>query len=262
MGIVSALRYKTNSDSVFDREKFLEEYYDTYESKAGFTQKKTFAPSTIGYGHGKCARYWYLAFNGVDFEDTATPKAKAAMENGTFTHDRIQSRLSKMNKNYKVIDHEYEILIDSPPIRGFRDTLILDVEKNIEIPFEIKSMKSEKFVYKKTSEQPEPQHLIQLLIYMKQGGHSTGVFFYENKDDQDPLLLVVEMNEENSKLIEDVFEWLRGVYNLYENQTLPNRPSESKTKMPCTYCPVKKVCWKEMKLDLGDVEYPLMQVAK
>jgi len=27
-------------------------------------QKKTFAPSTIAYGHGECARYWYLAFEG------------------------------------------------------------------------------------------------------------------------------------------------------------------------------------------------------
>ena len=26
------------------------------------TQKKTFAPSTIAYGHGECPRYWYLAF--------------------------------------------------------------------------------------------------------------------------------------------------------------------------------------------------------
>ena len=27
------------------------------------TQKKTFAPSTIAYGHGECPRYWYLAFD-------------------------------------------------------------------------------------------------------------------------------------------------------------------------------------------------------
>ena len=30
------------------------------------TQKKTFAPSTIAYGHGECPRYWYLAFDGQD----------------------------------------------------------------------------------------------------------------------------------------------------------------------------------------------------
>jgi len=260
LGIVRVLKYTKPSGESFDREKFLKEFYDTYESKAGFTQKKTFAPSTIGYGHGKCARYWYLAFNGSDFEDTSDAKAKAAMENGSFTHDRIQARLSKMNKNYKVVDHEAEILIESPPIRGYRDSLIIDVENNLEIPFEIKSMKDEKFVYKVSSEKPEPQHLIQLLIYMKQGGHKTGVFFYENKNDQTPLLLIVELDDENEKLIEYVFEWLRGVYQLYENETLPNRAGEAKTKMPCTYCPVKKVCWKEMNLELGDVEYPIMEM--
>ena len=46
----------------FDKEKFLEEYWDSFDSKAGFTEKKTFSPSTLGYGHGKCARYWFLAF--------------------------------------------------------------------------------------------------------------------------------------------------------------------------------------------------------
>jgi hypothetical protein len=35
------------------------------------TTKKTFAPSTIAYGHGECARYWYLAFDGQTFEDNA-----------------------------------------------------------------------------------------------------------------------------------------------------------------------------------------------
>jgi hypothetical protein len=70
------------------------------------------------------------------------------------------------------------------------------------------------------------------------------------------------MDDKNERMINDVFEWLRGVYQLYKNQTLPNRPSESKTRMPCSYCPVKKVCWKEMKNDLGDVEYPLMVIEK
>ena len=32
------------------------------------TQKKTFGPSTIAYGHGECPRYWYLAFEGAVFE--------------------------------------------------------------------------------------------------------------------------------------------------------------------------------------------------
>jgi len=261
LGSIGQLKYKQYKpkSGTFDKDKFLQEFKDTYESKAGFTQKKTFAPSTIGYGHGKCARYWYLAFNGAEFEDTADYKGKANMENGTFVHDRLQSRLSKMNKSYKVIDHEAEILVEDPPIRGFRDTLILDVENNIEIPFEIKSMKDDKFVYKQSSQKPEENHMIQLLIYMYTKGHDTGVFFYENKNDQEPLLIVIEMDEQNKKLVEYVLDWLRGVYKLYEEKTLPSRAGESKTRMPCSYCPVKKTCWKEMKLDIGDVDYPMME---
>ena len=35
------------------------------------TQKKTFAPSTVAYGHGECPRYWYIAFDGAEFSDNA-----------------------------------------------------------------------------------------------------------------------------------------------------------------------------------------------
>ena len=54
------------------------------------TKKKTFAPSTIAYGHGECPRYWYLAFDGNIFEDNTEPDAVANMESGTLSHDRIQ----------------------------------------------------------------------------------------------------------------------------------------------------------------------------
>jgi len=245
----------------FDKNVFLQEYEETFESKAGFTQKKTFAPSTIGYGHGKCARYWFLAFNGAEFEDNNTLQAKANMENGTFTHDRLQNRFSKMNKVYKVVEHETEILSSDPPIRGFRDTLFVNTETGEEIPFEIKSMKDDKFYSKKISEIPEPNHLLQLLIYMREKGHKTGVFFYENKNDQEPLLITIEMNKKNQELLDYVYSWLKEVYKAYEDNTLPNRAGESKTRMPCSYCPVKKVCWKDMKDQDGEIIIELMETS-
>jgi hypothetical protein len=104
---ITTLKIKKKPNG-FDKEKFLQEFKDTYESKAGFTEKKTFSPSTLGYGHGNCARYWFIAFNGAEFEDTADIKAKAAMENGNYVHDRIQSRMNKMNSSYKVIAHEID----------------------------------------------------------------------------------------------------------------------------------------------------------
>mgnify|MGYP003704560133 CR=1 FL=1 len=67
------------------------------------------------------------------------PKAKAKMENGTFAHDRIQSRLSKMNDSYKVIAHEIDTNLQDPPIHGYQDSLIHDIENDLMLPFEIKT---------------------------------------------------------------------------------------------------------------------------
>lgn len=243
----------------FDKEKFAEQYWQTYvdESKAGYTEKKTFSPSTLGYGHGNCARYWFIAFNGADFEDTAKPQAKAAMENGNFTHDRIQKRLSKMTGNYKVIAHEIDTVCQDPPIHGYQDSLIHDLDNDLMLPFEIKSAKDSQWYAKNVSGEPSDNHKIQLLTYMKVWGHEHGVFMYEDKDTQELCFIVISMDEENTKLINYVFDWLRGVYDLYLAETLPNRPF-IKTSSACKGCPVKNVCWKQMKNDEGQVEYPEM----
>ena len=259
MASVTTLKLKNNN--LFDKEKFLDEYFNTFELKNSFTQKKTFSPSTLGYGHGNCARYWFIAFNGADFEDTAKPLAKSVMENGTFTHDRIQKRFNKLNKSYKIIAHEIDTVHQDPPIHGYLDSLIQDLESDNLIPFEIKSVKDEQWNIKQHSLDPSDNHKIQLLTYMKIWGYKTGVFFYENKNDQAPLLIIIEMDEKNNQLIDYVFDWLRGVYKLYEDQTLPNRPF-LKTNYACKGCPVNKICWKQMKDDEGEVIYPAMVIKK
>ena len=43
----------------------------TANIKPRFQKKTTFAPSTLTYGAGECARYWYLAFEGGIFHDNA-----------------------------------------------------------------------------------------------------------------------------------------------------------------------------------------------
>jgi len=95
---------------------------------------------------------------------------------------------------------------------------------------------------------------------MKIWGYKQGVFAYENKNDQSLLLINIQMDEENEKLIDYVFDWLRGVYDLYMAETLPNR-AFTKTQSACKYCPVKKVCWKDMKNDEGEAQYPAMETS-
>ena len=75
--------------------------------------------------------------------------------------------------------------------------------------------------------------------------------FYENKNTQEFLIIPINMNEKNEKIINNTFDWLNKVYNSYQESLLPNRVF-LKTSYACTNCPVKKTCWKE--LSDGDVE--------
>src|SRR5438128_1498595 len=55
----------------------------------GFTTKKSFAPSGVGYGSGTCPRYWYYAFHGANFVYSNTARQRANMDAGTAAGDRI-----------------------------------------------------------------------------------------------------------------------------------------------------------------------------
>jgi len=106
---------------------------------------------------------------------------------------------------------------------------------------------------------PTANHLLQLLTYMKIKNIEQGFFYYENKNDQSYLVLPVNMNERNEKIINDVFEWLKKVYANYETGILPER-TFTKSQSACKYCPVKTTCWKQ--LDDGEVFIPAMEVVK
>ena len=73
------------------------------------------------------------------------------------------------------------------------------------------------------------------------------------------MIIPINMDERNTKLINGVWDWMRKVYAAYEAGTLPERPF-TKSQSACKYCPVKKVCWKEM--DEGEVFIPAMEVPK
>lgn len=254
--IVGNLKFKKHMGA-FDSHKFAEEIETAYTAGnkvEEFTQKKTFSPSTIGYGHGNCARYWYIAFNGANFDDSFDATAVANMKNGTAAHDRIQE---VMKKTGRVKDVEVEILSNDPPIRGFMDVL-LDWD-GTDVAGEIKTIKDEGYSLRQAAMAPTGNHKLQLLAYMKILGIEEGFFYYENKNDQGILIIPISMNESNKKLIDDTFDWLRKVYANYQAGTLPNR-AFTKTQSACKYCPVKKVCWKE--LGDGEVEIEAMAAPK
>ena len=202
-----------------------------------FMVKKTFSPSTIGYGYGTCPRYWNLAFTGANFKTSFTAQGMAAMNAGTQAHDRIQGALLKAGL---VKELEREVLCEDPPIRGFAD-MISEVDGE-EIVGEIKTIKSEGFDIRKDTSTGSDSHVVQLLIYMYVMDLQEGYFLYENKNSHEIAVIPIVMSDENKKYVEYILDWMRGVYSAWQDKKNIKRPFKENSSS-CNYCPVKGDCW-------------------
>ena len=240
--IVKNLKFKKHTGEIFDPEDFaalLDQSYKNTKRADGEMTKKSFSPSSLGYGHGTCPRYWYMAFAGAVFIDSNDAVAVANMAQGTQAHERLQN-LIKTLPQWK--SEEEEIINEYPPIRGFMD-LVMEYNGETVIG-EIKTAKQEVWDIRQAEMAPSTNHLLQLLTYMKLKDAKEGFFLYENKNTQEVLIIPIVMNDKNKKIIEDAFIWMREVWDNFQDGGLPMRPEGAiKTKMPCTYCPIKKQCY-------------------
>ena len=223
-----------------------------YVAKQGpsFKTKKSFSPSTLVYNHGECARYWCLAFDGADFQETVTPYDVANMRNGSLSHERIQEA---MENSGILVSKEKKLICNDPPIFGFCDAeLMIDGEV---VPAEIKTTKSETFQYRKDAGKPAYYHVGQLLIYLKLLDKKRGVLIYENKNDYELLIMPLEMTEAREKWLEDSFEWMRTVRKSWEDRQLPIKNYRSNSKI-CKKCPLLETCNNAPK---GTVKIPALE---
>lgn len=219
--------------------ELLEEAYKKGGRESKFTKKKSFAPSGIGYGNGRCPRFWHYAFNGAHFDYSKTSAlAIANMDNGTDAGKRLARYLKQAGI---LVSAEAEVKYQDPPIGGFMDAMVR--WKDEEIPVEIKTTKAETFHIRQAKMQPPGYQLIQLLIYMYVFNKPRGFFMIENKNTHELLVLPIRMTDENRKLVEDVFDWMRTVYkNSQDKDSLPRRPF-TKSSPACKGCPVFDKCW-------------------
>ena len=214
--------------------------------------KKTFAPSTLTWNHGECARYWYLAFEGNVFESNDTPYSVANMTAGTKSHERIQQALldaeiavpyldeEKTKKEGKeVFTTEFKVIHNDPPIFGYGDAM-LNWEGE-EIIGEIKTMSSDAFEYHKVHGKPKLSNIMQLLIYMKVLQKAKGVLIYENKNSHDLLVFPIEVNNHYIEWIDKTFDWMRRVRQSWKDKQIPQKNYRSNSKI-CKGCPLKAAC--------------------
>jgi CRISPR/Cas system-associated exonuclease Cas4 (RecB family) len=220
------------------------------------TQKVSFAPSSIGYGHAVCPRYWYLAFDGGQFVETSAAWNMAVMEHGTSAHRRLQDLFKSAGI---LVAEETELKMTDPPIRGYMDVLVRWPGEADSIVGEIKTTSENVFVGKRLSMKPSPNHLLQILIYMKITGKKKGFLMYENRNDLSLLVIEVQWNEVNEKILEDALSWMRTTHKAWVDRELPKRPFRSQAGKVCQSCPLNKVCWEEV-LDgtnkIGKMEVP------
>jgi hypothetical protein len=198
-----------------------------------------------------------MAFSGAMFIDNNDAVAVANMAQGTQAHERLQKLIATMPE---FRSEEEEIINDYPPIRGFID-LIMEYDGETVIG-EIKTAKQEVWDTRQSEMKPTANHMLQLLTYMKLKNAKEGFFLYENKNTQEILVIPVSMNDRNKEIIEGTFRWLESVWDNFQNGDLPKRPEgATKSKMPCTYCPIKTECY-EKGGPVGTVELDLFVVPK
>ena len=254
--IVKNLKFKKH-EGKFDIKEFAKMLDDAYlatKRPDGSMTKHSFSPSSFGYGHGNCPRYWYMAFSGAHFIDNNDSQAVANMAHGTQAHERLQKLIknqsSDLFKTTKIlsVETESEIKNEYPPIRGFID-LIIDWDGTSVIG-EIKTAKQEIWDTRQAVMSPSANHMLQLLTYMKLKEINEAFFLYENKNTQEILLIPVQMTAKNKEIIENLFVWLCEVYDNFKDGGLPMRPF-TKTSSICKGCPIKKECWDGL---IGEVQ--------
>ena len=138
--IISNLKFKKYVGK-FDPAVFGQKLDDAYlatKRPDGEMTKYSFSPSTIGYGHGNCPRYWYMAFSGATFVDENSAVNVANMAVGTQSHERLQGLIRTFPE---FVEEEKEIKNEYPPIRGFID-LVMNYDGETVIG-EIKTAKQE-----------------------------------------------------------------------------------------------------------------------
>lgn len=234
----------TNLSSAFEVDKMaeaLEEASKKGGRQAGFRKKKSFAPSGIGYGKGKCPRFWYYAFHGEHFDEEVTARERANMDAGTAAGERI----AKLFDDAGILNaSEVKVINDDPPIFGFMDLAV--TWQGEEMIGEVKTTKAESWNIRQLSRKVPGYQLIQLLIYMYVFNKEKGFFVIENKNTHELLIVPVKMTEKNRELVEYAFDWMRKVKANSDEDKLPTRPF-TKSSPECKSCPVRAACWEGFK---------------
>lgn len=225
--------------------KAIDDAYKTYHTRK-WIKKETFSPSKIGFGHGRCPRYWYIAFEGAEFVEEPDARSVANMKNGTLAHDRLDELFRRSPLD--IVDSEREIKTIDPPIRGFIDIIINRAGE--EVVGEFKTTGHRGFMWKMTKMEASGYNVIQVLLYLWATDNEVGLLIYESKDSHE-LLVIPVFRSDHEEELQEILGWMREVRKSWEDQELPERPYRANSRV-CKGCPLQETCFEDY--PRGDVK--------
>lgn len=236
------------------REKIYE-YYKNKEHKFSKQDEITFAPSYFT----DCHRKVYYKKMCIESSNPITESALVKMDMGNAVHEKLYSILKELNiiqTGEELKETTYKGLKFFYKIDGIGKDLIVEVKSIYATGF--------KFV----ENQPKPEHILQLVLYMIFEKIDTGVLLYIGRDNGFMVEYVVKKNsglwDTAVKKIELQIPKLIELKKKIECEQIPVRQHKIylkndngikeqfqkdkvmyKTDWQCSYCSWKNLCWKE-----------------
>lgn len=180
---------------------------------------------------GKCPRHLFFKFKNVP-EKELEPHILRLFDHGDHMHQLIMSALTS-TRDIHVVASEVKI----PPqelVSGRADAVISDGKQLYVL--DIKSMNSMIF---RSMEEPKPENVQQLQLYLYYFKISKGILLYVNKDNLQLKEYIFDYNLEEAKMLINGMKFLR---KQIDTNIIPKRLISYPSDWQCRYCQYKSVC--------------------
>jgi len=180
---------------------------------------------------GKCSRHLFFKFKNVP-EKELEPHILRLFDHGDHMHQLIMSALTS-TRDIHVVASEVKI----PPqelVSGRADAVISDGKQLYVL--DIKSMNSMIF---RSMQEPKPENVQQLQLYLYYFKISKGILLYVNKDNLQLKEYIFNYNPEEAKMLINGMKLLR---KQIDTNIIPKRIATYPSDWQCRYCQYKSVC--------------------
>jgi CRISPR/Cas system-associated exonuclease Cas4 (RecB family) len=201
---------------------------------------------------GKCPRAVFFKFKNAP-KESIEPNVLRMFDHGDHIHQMIMKPLLSVREIHVVASE-----VNIPPqelVSGRADAIVSDGKELYVL--DIKSMNSMIF---KNLEEPKPENIDQVQLYMHYFKIPNGILLYVNKDNQSLKEFIFKHDK---KISNALIKGLEDLKEKIENNIVPNRIKSYGKDWQCRYCQFREICsiaggenikWEDFKgkIELGE----------